>query len=521
MPITPRSGAQMTPISLVSPGFMGLNKQSEASILPPVWATEAINCVFDRSGRLAARKGLTMVTGTAISSDPTIVQLAEIRRLTGDVETVFSTSNNKLYRTPSTPVDITGTATVTVGNDWQFVNYNGNLYGFQVGEQPIVYDGTTSFADLTASSGTAPTGNCGIAFAGRLWGATSDGQTLKYSALLDATKWDVADGAGVFDFTSVWPNGADEIMALAIFNGMLVVFGKSSILFLMDIAGSALGIDPDQTIVVDTINSVGCIARDSVQEIEGADLLFLSYAGVQSLRKLVQEKSNPIDNVSKNVRDYLNEASIVNSKIKIKSCYSPENNFYLLSFPTAMKSFCFDTSGRLQDGSFRITEWTLAPAAIVRTSAGTVYMAVDTVAGKVGTYSGYLDNSTTYDFSYSSPWLDLGEELAQYVKIIKNITATVFTGVATPVGLKWDVDFSGTFRSKTGTTEASGGSSEYGVAEYNIGEYSGGSTVLSKININASGTGQFYRVGIQTTVNNSPFAVQQINLFTKIGRLAK
>lgn len=498
---------------------MGLNKQSESAILPAAWATEATNCVFDRTGRLSARKGITMVTASTITGSPTVTQLTELRRLSGTTETVFATSNSKLYRNPSSPTEITGTATITAGNNWQFVNFNGYLYGFQDGEQPIVYDGTTSFADLTAASGSAPTGNCGIAFAGRLWGSTSNNQVLKYSALLDATHW--TTGAGSFDFTSVWPSGADEIMALAVFNGLLVVFGRNNILFLSDQVGSALGLDPSNTVVVDTISSVGCISRDSVQEIEGSDLLFLSAAGVQSLSKLIQEKSNPIDNVSKNVRDYLKEASAVTSESKVRSCYSPENNFYLLSFPTAGVSFCFDTSNKLPDGTFRITEWTLAPAAITRLLDGTVYLAVDSIAGKVGSYSGYLDNTSTYSMTYSSPWLDLGEELGSYLKIIKNITATVFTGAVTPVALKWDIDFSGTFNSITATTSGGAGSSEYNISEYNIAEFSGGSTVLSKLNVSAYGTGQTYRIGLQTTINNSAFSVQQINLFTKIGRLAK
>jgi len=503
---------------------MGLNKQSEASILPPVWATEATNCVFDEAGRLAARKGYTVVTSSAISGSPTVDQIVEMRKLDDSTIIVFSTSNSKLYKDPSSPADITGTATVTVGSNWQFVNFNGKLYGFQQGEQPIVYDGTTSFADLVAASGTAPTGNCGLSFAGRLWGSTSNNQVLKYSALLDATKWANADGAGSFDLTSVWPNGTDSIQALAVFNGQLVIFGRNSILFYTDGTGSALGINPANAYVSDFTGSLGCIARDSVQEIEGSDMLFLSASGVQSLSKVIQEKSNPIDNVSKNIRDYLNDSSQAETKSKIRSCYSPEHSFYLLSFPTAQKTFCFDTSGRLQDGSLRATEWRLYPIALAHTYSGTVYMALASVAGKVGTYSGYLDNTSTYDMAYSSPWLDLGGEtgeMVNYLKIIKNITSTVFTGVETPVALKWDIDFAGSFNSATGTTGEAEGDAEWGEDEWGLGEWSGGSVALSKINVSTYGTGQFYRIGLQTTINNSPFAVQQINLFTKIGRLAK
>lgn len=509
----------MVPISLVSPGFMGLNKQAEASILPPIWATEAINCVFDSAGRLAARKGITMLSETPVSGSPTIEQIGELLMLDGTTEVVFSTSDDKIYGGTGTPADITGTATVTEGNDWQFVNFNGELYGFQQGEDAIYYDGATAFADLTAASGTVPDGNVGFAFAGRLWGSTEDGQVLKYSALLDATHW--TTGAGSFDFTSVWPTGADSIVAAKVYNGQIVVFGSNNILFLADPEGNELGLDPTNAVVVDTISGIGCIARDTVQEIEGADLLFLSAAGIQSLSKLIQEKSNPINNVSKNVRDYLKDAVAAETKIKIKGVYSPENSFYLLSCPATGKSFCLDTSARLPDGTFRVTEWTLAPAAVVRGTTGTVYLAVDSVPGIVGEYSGYLDNDETYQFVYSSPWLDLGEEIAQYIKILKNLTATVYAGSLATISLKWDIDFSGVFQSITGTAAAAGGAAEYGEAEYGEDEYGTGSISLNRINGSAYGAGQFYRVGIQTVINNTGFAAQQLNMFTKIGRLAK
>ena len=51
----------------------------------------------------------------------------------------------------------------------------------------------------------------------------------------------------------------------------------------------------------DTIEGVGCIERDSVQS-TGNDLLFLSNRGVMSLGRLIQEKSLPLRDVSKNVR---------------------------------------------------------------------------------------------------------------------------------------------------------------------------------------------------------------------------
>jgi hypothetical protein len=503
----------MLPISLVSPAFYGLNKQAESSILGVEWATEASNCVFDSSGRLAARKGWTSVTSTPITDSPNINVIAEYFKSDGTSE-IISAADGGFWKGTNSFTDVTGTATSTIGDNWQFVNFADKLYGVQEGEVPVVYDGT-DFEDLTAASGTAPTGNCALAFAGRLW--VADGtQVVQYSALLDATHW--STGAGSVDLTSVWPNGVDRITALATFNNRLIVFGRNSTIIFTDGQGSELGIDPENMYVEDVLG-VGCIARDSVKEVEGEDLLFLSTSGVLSLQRLIQEKSAPISNVSKNNRNYLMEYVNLENPANIKAEFSPENNFYILTCPTSSKVFCFDTSAKLEDGSYRMTDWTIQLYGLLRTSGGTLYMSSSLAPGEVGIYSGYLDDGALIPLSWASGWLDLGQDFSSYLKILKNITATVFTGSQVTVALKWALDFGDSFNSETFVT-GEGGVAEYGVAEYGIAEYSGG-IILNKKGVNSYGTGQFIRLGLQTNVNNSPFAMQQITMFAKIGRLAK
>ena len=519
MPIQPRSGAQLTQITLVTPAFGGLNKQQEAGIIGQAWATEANNFVFDGGGRLAARQGWVNQTTTPITGTPTITTIFEQRKLDGTTQIILAATNNKLYLGTATPSDITGTATVT-GSEWQFVNFNGKVYGVQQGSNPIVYDGTTSFANLTAASGSLPTGNCALAFSGRLWITTSDRQAIKYSALLDATKWATADGAGVFDFTSVWPNGSDEIVAITVYNNSLIVFGKNCILFLSDGVGSARGIDPANTKVYDTIASVGCIARDTVREVEGNDLLFLSKVGIQSLQRLVVQKSNPILNVSSNNRDYLINYVALENVARIKAEYSPANSFYLLSLPVTGIAFCINTRHKLDDGTYPMTTWdTLTPYAMCQTNLGPLYMSLSTQGGVVGVYSSYMDNSIGINLAYASGWMDLGQDVSNYLKILKNLTIQCYTSAQTAVSMKWDKDFSGSFSSATATTGAST-IAEYGIAEYGIDEFSGG-IVLSTLGVSCVGTGQFIKVGINAVTNNSPFALQQMNIFTKIGRMAK
>jgi hypothetical protein len=518
MPTQRRSGAALLPISLVTPAFKGLNKQAESALLGPEWATEALNAVFDTSNRLSARSGWLTQTSSPMSGTPTVEQLHELVKEDGTTQ-ILSAAGSKIWRDVSAPTDITGTATITVGNNWQFVNFNGRALGFQQGEQPIDYNGTTSFADLVAASGTAPTGNCAVVHSGRIWAADSDRQTIKYCALLDQTHW--TTGAGSIDMSSVWPQGTDEIVALAFYNGQMVVFGKNKIVFFGDTDGYAFGIDPANIYVTDTIVGVGCIARDSIQQIENGDLLFLSYQGVQSLQRVIQERSNPINNVSQNVRDYLNGMAATETKSLVRTVYSPENAFYLLVLPTSEVTFCFDTSGRLEDGSFRVTEWNnLVPRSIVRALDGTVYIGLKSGAGgEIGKYTGNQDDGAEYTFSYASGWLDLGEEAASYLKILKSVTGLFWITDSATILFRWDVDFQGDFSSSSFTLTASSGA-EWGEGEWGEDEFGGGLN-LRPASAPLDGAGQFIRIGIVSSINGSSVAIQQLNLFAKIGRLAK
>lgn len=520
MPISPRSGATLLPIPLVAPGFRGLNLQNKFGLLDPAWATDCQNLVFDDSGRLAARNGYEAVTETPVSGTPNIIQIFEYEDASGDTEILWETDDEKIYSGTTTGTDVSGTATITVAGPRQFVNFNGNCYAFREGEQPIVYSGT-AFSDLPNTSGTAPQGNCGIAFAGRLWGSSADGQSLQYSALLDAELWDTSDGAGSWDFTSVWPSGADKITALAVFNNNLLVFGRECILFLNDTQGSVLGSDPDQMVVVDVIGSTGCINRDSVKEIEGSDLLFLSRMGVQSLGRLIQERSSPIANISANVRDEL-ISSITDSQATqetIRTVYSPELSFYLVSFPTLGRSFYFDTSAKMEDGSLRTTEWSISPLALFRTELGTIYLGMEDLPGQLCRYSGYFDDQSQIWINYKSGWLDLGEDFAAYLKILKHITASVYSAGGIDLIFSWAWDFNDrTFNSTTSVPFI--GYSEYGIDEYALCEYSAGRG-LSNVRVNASGTGQYIKIGVRCPATAQGLALQKISVFAKLGRMAK
>lgn len=519
MPTPKREGAPLQQITLTVPASNGLNTQASTEVLGPSWATTALNAVFDTAGRLAARQGWNNLTSTPMFAAPAISQIFELVRRDGSTQ-IISAAGHALWRDASVPTNISGSATVAADN-WQFVNFFGNCVGFQQGQTPVIYNGSTTFSNLAATDGgTVPTGNCAIVHSGRIWACDSDQQTIRYSGLLDQTKWATGSGAGNIDMDSVWPQGQDVVVAMAFFNGSFIIFGKNKIIIYQDGSGSPLGINPATMVVTDSIVGVGCIARDSIQQVEGGDILFLSSSGVQSLRRLVIEKSNPMNNVSKHVRDYLNGLVAGVDPNSIRSIYSPEAAIYLLSLPTLSEAFAFSTISPLQDGAYRVTEWTgFTPSAGTRSLNGTLYAALPTIGGKIGSYSGYQDNSSNYSFNFVSGWMDFGEDLASYLKIFKSIACFFWVSSNADMQINWGFDFDSSLQSAP-TTLTSAGASQWGQSQYNIDQWSGG-IALKDITFPVSGSGQFMRVGAQANINGSAFAVQQLNLYVKIGRMAK
>jgi hypothetical protein len=505
--------APLQPLSLVVMGAKGLNLQSASSLLEPTWATSATNMVFDKSGRLSSRNGWVLQNATPMSGSPTVGQIFEYTPITGSNQ-VVSTGGNKIYSGTTTLTDRTGALTPSADN-WKFQNFNGNVYGLQSGHPLIVWNGSGNFAAVTAASGSVPNGNELLSAFGRLWGVDSTGQTIKYCNLLDATNWNIT-GAGSINVTSVWGTGNDSIVALASFNSLLVIFGSRNIIVYQDGSGSPLGLDPIHIQVSDMISGIGCIARDSIQNINGDDLVFLSSSGVQSLKRVILERSNAIRNISLNVRDYLMATVGGETPAGIRSTYNAFNGTYLLHGPQSGLTFCFDTKITLEDGTWRTTTWN----SFVPTALYTLHDSSTTLSGKAGQlfqYLGQNDNGAAFTANYESGWLDLDPQIRSRIKLLKRLECVFANTGGGTLTLKWAYDFNDNFYITQKTIDA-GSTAEWGTAEWGLDEWGGGQTTY---NIESPGTsgGQFIKVGASIVILDSNFALQQLQLFAKAGRL--
>jgi hypothetical protein len=260
----------------------------------------------------------------------------------------------------------------------------------------------------------------------------------------------------------------------------------------------------------DTVAGVGCVARDSVQY-TGTDVLFMSYSGLRSFSRSIQEKALPLNDLSRNIKtDIIN---LIRSETgQITSVYSPENYFYLVYFPTSSTIFCFDVKGTLENGSFRVTRWpTSKLKCFERLIDGTLY--IGTSSG-IASYSGYLDGTATYIMKYYSPHLTFGD--SSKIKFLKKMKPTIIGGNSTTLTFKWGYGFNDSFKSYSVNLENFGSFPFYGNAQFNVAEYSGGSQYIVP-NINTNGSGTNVVVGLEVPVTDQ-ISLQEFNIFTLIGK---
>jgi hypothetical protein len=526
--------------SITSPGFFGLNTQDSGVNLDTSFALEAFNGVIDQSGRIASRKGWAYTTtsgGTGTSPEV----LAEFDNYDGTYS-ILSFGSNKLYvgettmtekkvRNANNSADATYTITA---NNWQVISaqYSSGLTAsphaviVQEGHKPLVYhkmpssggaahahNGDFGF-QLLSDVGTVPSGfssstflpRCGIDAYGRMWLANTsdvDKLTVYYSRLLDPSDF-TGSGSGLLNLEKVVP-ADDKIVAIAAHNNFLIIFCTDHIV-LYNNADNISNIA-----LQDVIVGVGCVSRDSVQKI-GTDIIFLSNTGVRSLARTIQEKSAPVKDLSRNVRDLLINYIATEDKEKIKSVYHEKDAFYLLVLPTVGFVFCFDVRTFLDTGAARATIWNgISPKGIVATQSLRLLIGKD---NGVAEYKDYQDNGSSYTFTYYTPYIDFGSP--SITKILKKIVVTVFGPNQTTLSIRWAFDYSSGYKNIQVITAASN-IAEYGIAEYGIGEYSI-SVPYEQIKRQLSGYGNVVQIGIEVVINGDGVSIQKLDIYAVTGR---
>lgn len=514
-------------------GFLGLNTQESEVTLPEGYATEALNCVLDKYGRLGSRKGYNLLTTNSgtLSSGAYIKSIFEFKTTTG-ITSFISSGDGKLFTGTTTLTEkkvrnAANTADVPLvvfDDNWQIASLpygSGSTAvseGFlaQKGQPLVIYrltGGNYTFHRV-GDVGSVPTGlttnsfdpSCVLSSFGRIWCAdlTLDTHTVYYSRLLQGHDFS-ASGSGLIDISSVVGNN-DKIVGLASHNGFLVIFCQNNIVLYSNAQ------TPTSITLSDVINGVGCIARDSIQN-TGTDLIFLSSSGVRSLARTIQEKSTPMRELSINVRDQLSNEIQNEVLSNIKSVYFERDAFYLLSLPSTNVIYCFDTRVILDNGGSRVTHW-VSPniKSFYATSDRNLLLGVK---NGIANYFGYLDGVNTYSMTYYSPNSDFG--VPSTLKLLKKAKLTIICNEVQNFVLKYAFDYTTNYVPRTFENSNAVTSSEYNTSEYGLGEYSGGLNILT-VSLNIGGSGKVVKFGIETTINSSPVSIQKADLNFKLGK---
>jgi len=516
---------QIQTFSVSAPALYGLNTQDSPLDLAAGYALVATNCIIDQYGRMGSRKGFSRVnasSGNLGANDVKVIH--ELVQADGTLTVLFA-GNNKLFKLDGSNavVELTygggGTAPTITASNWQCASLNNITYFFQSGFNPLIYDpavSTTTYrrvSEKTGYVGTVPDANIAISAFGRLWVAntTANNATVFFSDLIAGHVWSTGT-SGSLNVDRVWANGADEITGLAAHNGFLFIFGKRQILIYQNAT------TPASMSLHDTVEGIGCIARDSIQT-TSTDVLFLSNSGVRSLMRTIQEKSSPERDLSKNIRNDLMTIIAGETLANVKSVYSEREAFYLLSTPSVGGVFCFDTKAYLPDGAARATTWdSITPTAFLSRRDGSLYLGKN---GYIGLYATYQDYQSAYRMLYYTNHADLGNQ--NQTSILKKLSIVVIGGTNQTVTFKWGFDFKTNYLSADDTIPTQG-ESYYGIAEYGanatvVAEYSDG-VALQTLTVSASGAGKVVQTGYETDINGTELSIQKIEIQAKNGKVS-
>jgi hypothetical protein len=431
------------------------------------------------------------------------------------VPTAVTAFTNNIYESsPSFDeyTDVTGGLTYAA-NNWQFQNFDDKVVAVQTGETMVVKSYSGNFARITAASGTVPDGNCVHSAFGRLWAQQGDGAgqryIVAYSALLDETHWTTGAGEiNVLGNAGAVSKGYDEVVAISSYDNYLVVFMRDSIVIYNspDVPGS-LGIQQ-------IIQGVGCIARDSVQQ-TGDDVVWLSSTGLRSLRHTVQSENNlELGDLSANVRGELQQKVSQISGDVIRSAYYPEDALYTLKTGNVIWAMDLHDRSAIGQAPPKFTKFPNNEWQSLYYHEGSLYIGSN---GKLGIYQNYQDDGTAYNMIWKTVWTDFG---TSRLKSIKKMNSVVVANSNQNVTFQWETDYGLSSGSATATTEGAGTTAEWNVGEWGLSEWSGGTT-LSRLSVQGSRTGEVLAFGFNITVDSNQVCIEQLGIYTTIGREAR
>jgi hypothetical protein len=550
--------SRLVEFEIARPAVYGVNTSASGDVMPKEYAVKAQNLVISEEGYAESRRGSRVLHSdtlrfiSSLGTDQRVRQIFQTTDQNGDDLTIFSTENAVYKIDGAVVTDITGTMTTPTAGNWKFVNLNDEIIGFQKGHIACIMTNPASgtFANATLTGSEAPVNTTSsvvqdvLGAFGRLW--VLEGDQLRYSSLLAPTDFDPTGGdAGAFDLNASYLSGDDIPMALAEFNGNLVVLARNNITIWANpwnpngtgagYGGGYGGVPTDPAMsIIENITSIGCVARDSVQHTQN-DLVFLTEQGVTTLSRVVQEKSMPISRLSDNMRsDVIEMLRCSATNACIWSVYHESKGLYIFGSASFERCFTLDMSGQLPDGTHRMTTWekqitTMAiqpQANLTADDDGWESMFISDQDNYLSYVTGFKDYNnyagdagSSYDILYESAWTAILDEFQNNIKMPKKI-GVVLKGTGSQayhLNIAFDYGDYVDSREKTGVSVLAN-VSRYGIATYSGTGIYGSASEIKLSTVSGFGKGRIMKIRVQSTVDGFLVGLQRISINAKLGR---
>tara|TARA_R110000868_G_scaffold92180_3_gene255776 strand:- start:3233 stop:4915 length:1683 start_codon:yes stop_codon:yes gene_type:complete len=552
-------------ITIDAPGFQGINTEDSPLQQDTNYCLVADNAVVDRFGRIGCRKAFAEYTtavnvsytpavgvastaikthrlGSGILTNTTTI-LATVSVIQRDAAGSFLQEDYFLCKLVGLALEELTLPTMLLSSslaDAQIVSFKDEMFVFSIGNDPLVYDGTT-VTNLSADPGYITPqdqngtiavrldGNIAISAYGRLWvtGVDSNYTSIYYSDLLIPAQWydgrtvpaDPLNTGGILDVAAYWPKGTDRIVNLVAHNNALFIFGRNSIL-VYEGAASADPAGVDGIRLADTVSNIGLVSRDAVANI-GTDILFVDDSGVRSLGRTIQEKSVPIGDLTYNIRrDITLEISSTADKKTISLSYWPDEDISVLLFSGSAQAFVIEMRAPSNTGGSKMTRWTgcvFERALYYEEDDAARAILASSIGDGVYEYTEFLEHTgEAYQFKYQSSSLTMGQPAN--LKFLKQIDYTIVSSKQPTIahaewGYKGRLDYS---REITVDAQVA---ALYDIALFGVGEFGLGLTTIKRYRVNTKGSGESLLIGLRADIAGNGFSLQQINIQTLLGRI--
>jgi hypothetical protein len=329
----------MKPVSLFGSGVDSYSKA--------VTAQRRLNCFYD--SRPDSDKSPIVVRGTPGSSLWITLPTFPVRGMYVQNNYLYAVAGKVLYKiTPAGAITSIGTLTTSTGyvsfadNNVQLLlvdGTNGYIYTLITGSYAQSALNTAgSFGTITDAN--FPAGATSAAFIdGRFLTNLGASRQCYGSYTYDGTNWGATSPASVLYFTK--ENSSDLLLKVNVFEGTIALWGGSSIEFWQDVGGATM---PYQRVTGST--SIYGLAAVLSVAIAGGVELFLANSPSNGVQICALTGYQPAVVSTPDIDHIINSFTTISDAVAFNYLVDG-HDMYQLTFPTAGRSFLYDTNMRI------------------------------------------------------------------------------------------------------------------------------------------------------------------------------